>query len=405
MRTAKRIDQLPPYLFATLDRRIAEARDRGVDVISFAIGDPDLPTPGHIVAAAQAAVADPANHRYPSYYGLADLRRAIAGYYQRRFGIDLDPESQVLPLIGSKEGIHNLATAFVDPGDTVLIPDPGYPVYATSAILAGGRPVPFPLEAAHGFQPRLGEISPGDAVAAKILWLNYPGNPTSATVAPGTFEQAVEFCRSHNLLLAHDAAYVDVTYDGYVAPSVLQTPGATEVALEFGSLSKTYNMTGWRIGWAVGSPVAVEALGRVKTNIDSGIFNALQRAGIEALNGPQEAVAAQCAVYTRRRDTLVDALNAAGWALVPPKAALYLWAPTPGGEPSQAFADFLLDRAGVVVTPGVGYGAAGEGFVRFSLTIDDDRLAEGAERIARALRAAGGRSVGSGAAGGAAGGR
>lgn len=386
MRTANRIDKLPPYLFASLDRRIAEARDRGIDVISFAIGDPDQPTPANVIEAGAAALHDPANHRYPSYYGLADLRRAIAGYYRRRFAVDLDPESQVLPLIGSKEGIGNLATAFVDPGDVVLVPDPGYPVYATSAILAGGRPVPLRLPESRGFQPDLAQVSPGDAAAAKILWLNYPNNPTAAIAGDGTFAAAVEFCRANNLLLAHDAAYVDVTYDGYVAPSVLQTPGATEVALEFGSLSKTYNMTGWRVGWAVGSPVAVEALGRVKTNIDSGIFNAIQRAGIEALEGPQEAVAANRAVYRRRRDILVDALNSSGWTLVPPKGAIYLWVPTPGGESSASFADFLLEEAGCVVAPGIGYGAGGEGFVRFSLTIDDARLEEGAERIARALK-------------------
>ena len=386
MRTARRIEKLPPYLFASLDRRIAEARDRGIDVISFAIGDPDLPTPANIVKAAVAAVQDPATHRYPSYYGLPELRRAIAAYYRRRFDVVLDPESQVLPLIGSKEGIHNLATAFVDSGDVVLVPDPGYPVYATSTILAGGRPVMVPLPAENGFQPNLDRISPGDALAAKILWLNYPGNPTAAVAGPDTFARAVDFCRSHNLLLAHDAAYVDVTYDGYVAPSALQTPGATEVAIEFGSLSKTYNMTGWRIGWAVGSPVAVEALGRVKTNIDSGIFNALQRAGIEALEGPQDSIAANRAVYTRRRDTLVDGLNAAGWSLARPKAAIYVFAPTPNGETSGEFADFLLDRAGVVVAPGAGYGSQGEGHVRFSLTVDDARLEEGVERIARALK-------------------
>ena len=386
MRTARRIDQLPPYLFASLDRRIADARARGIDVISFAIGDPDRPTPGNVVKAAAEAVADPANHRYPSYYGLGALRSAIAGYYRRRFGVDLDPDTQVLPLIGSKEGIANLATAFVDPGDAVLVPDPGYPVYATSAILAGGRPVLFPLAAAGGFLPRLDEISEADAAAAKILWLNYPNNPTSAVAGPDTFAAAVDFCRGHDTLLAHDAAYVDITYDGYVAPSVLQTPGAMDVALEFGSLSKTYNMTGWRIGWAVGSPVAVEALGRVKTNIDSGIFNALQRAGIEALEGPQDAVGENCEVYRRRRDTLVGALNAAGWDLTPPQAAIYLWAPTPHGETSAGFADFLLEKAGCVVAPGAGYGPHGEGFVRFSLTLDDDRLAEGADRIARALK-------------------
>jgi len=386
LRTARRIDNLPPYLFASLDRRIAEARGRGVDVISFAIGDPDRPTPANVVEAAVAAVRDPATHRYPSYYGMPELRRAIAGYYRRRFGVELDPDSQVLPLIGSKEGIANLATAFVDPGDVVLVPDPGYPVYATSAILAGGRPALVALSAEDGFQPRFEEVSAGDAGDARILWLNYPNNPTSAIAGPDIFARAVGFCRSHDLLLAHDAAYVEVTYDGYVAPSVLQTPGAVDVALEFGSLSKTYNMTGWRIGWAVGSPVAVEALGRVKTNIDSGIFNALQRAGIEALQGPQDAVAASCEVYRRRRDLLVDGLNAAGWFLSPPRAAIYVWAPTPNGETSGEFADFLLEAAGVVVAPGAGYGPHGEGYVRFSLTIDDGRLAEGVDRIARALK-------------------
>jgi LL-diaminopimelate aminotransferase len=243
-----------------------------------------------------------------------------------------------------------------------------------------------PLPAADGFQPRLDEISPGDAVAAKILWLNYPNNPTAAIAGADTFAHAVSFAREHNLLLAHDAAYVDVTFDGYVAPSLLQTPGSMEVGLEFGSLSKTYNMTGWRIGWAVGSPVAVEALGRVKTNIDSGIFNALQRAGIEALDGPQDAVAANREVYRRRRDTLIEGLNSAGWTLSRPKAAIYVFAPTPNGESSGEFADFLLEKAGVVVAPGAGYGEQGEGHVRFSLTLDDARLEEGVERIARALK-------------------
>ena len=363
MRTARRIDNLPPYLFASLDRRIAEARGRGVDVISFAIGDPDRPTPANVVEAAVAAVRDPATHRYPSYYGMPELRRAIAGYYRRRFGVELDPDSQVLPLIGSKEGIANLATAFVDPGDVVLVPDPGYPVYATSAILAGGRPALVALSAEDGFQPRFEEVSAGDAGDARILWLNYPNNPTSAIAGPDIFARAVGFCRSHDLLLAHDAAYVEVTYDGYVAPSVLQTPGAVDVALEFGSLSKTYNMTGWRIGWAVGSPVAVEAL-----------------------QGPQDTVAASCEVYRRRRDVLVDGLNAAGWVLSPPRGAIYVWAPTPDGETSGEFADFLLEAAGVVVAPGAGYGPHGEGYVRFSLTIDDGRLAEGVDRIARALK-------------------
>ncbi|MGH2705875.1 MAG: LL-diaminopimelate aminotransferase [Actinomycetota bacterium] len=385
MRTAQRIDELPPYLFASLDKGIAAARARGIDVISFAIGEPDRPTPAHIVEAGVAALHDPATHKYPSYYGLAEFRRAIAAYYRRRFSVDLDPDTQVLPLIGSKEGIAHLATAFVDDGDGVLVSDPGYPVYATTTILAGGRVVPVPLRAEDGFLPRLDEIDGATASTAKILWLNYPGNPTAAVADPGFFEQAVAFCREHNLLLAHDAAYAEITYDGYVAPSVLEPPGAAAVAIEFGSLSKTYNMAGWRLGWAAGSAVAVEALGRVKTNIDSGIFNALQRAGTAALEGPQDEVAVNVQIYRRRRDALVATLNEAGWKLEPPRGAVYLWVPTPDGKTSAEFAEQLLNDAGIVVAPGAGYGASGEGYVRFSLTVPDELFDKGLARLAEAL--------------------
>ncbi len=385
MRQARRIEKLPPYLFATLDRKIAEARARGVDVISLAVGDPDRPTPSHIVKAGMEAMQDPATHRYPSYYGMAELRQAVAAYYRRRFSVELDPDRQILPLIGSKEGIAHLATAYVDPGDSVLVCDPGYPVYATSAILSGGRAVPVPLRAADGFLPRLAEIDSQVASDSKILWLNYPGNPTAAVSGADTFAEAIQFCREYGLLLAHDAAYVEITYDGYRAPSVLEVPGALDVAIEFGSLSKTYNMTGWRVGWAAGSEEAVEALGRVKTNIDSGIFNALQLAGIAALEGPQDAVSAMVEIYRRRRDKVVEALNLAGWDLQAPKGAIYVWVPVPDGETSATFTEFLLSAAGVVVAPGSGYGSFGEGYVRFSLTIEDTRLEEGLERIARAL--------------------
>jgi len=384
MRLAKRIESLPPYLFASLDRKVAEARSRGVDVISFGIGDPDRPTPAHIVEAAQKALADPSTHRYPSYYGMDEFREAIAAYYKRRFGVDLDPKTEILPLIGSKEGIAHLATAFVDPGDSVLCSDPGYPVYETSAILAGGKVIPVPLDAENQFLPRLENIDPKDAQNSKILWLNYPSNPTAAVCDAQLFADAATFCEKHDLLLAHDAAYAEITYDGYVAPSAVQAD--KNATIEFGSLSKTYNMTGWRVGWAAGSAMAIEALGRVKTNIDSGIFNALQQAGIAALEGPDDELKETISIYQKRRDSVVDALNSAGLMFDRPKGAIYVWSPVPEGETSAGFCEFLLETAGVVVAPGSGYGANGEGYVRFSLTIDDERLEEGMTRVVRALK-------------------
>jgi LL-diaminopimelate aminotransferase len=386
VRTAKRIESLPPYLFAELDRKVAEARARGVDVISFGIGDPDRPTPAHIVEAGVAAMRDAATHQYPSYYGLPRFREAIAAYYLRRFGVELDPATQILPLVGSKEGIAHLATAFVDPGDTVLVPDPGYPVYETSTILQGGRAAFFPLRAEDGFLPKLADIPEDLARSSKMIWLNYPGNPTSATCDLGLLAEAVDFARRHDLLLVHDAAYADITFDGYVAPSALQAPGALDHAIEFGSLSKTYNMTGWRIGWAAGSANAIEALGRVKTNIDSGIFNAIQLAGVAALEGPQDCIATSIEVYRRRRDLVVGAFNNAGWLVEKPKGSIYVWVPVPEGDTSAGFSEFLLNQAGVFVTPGSGYGSQGEGYVRISLTVPDDRLEEGITRLSRALK-------------------
>jgi len=385
VRTAERIQKLPPYLFAELDRKVSEARAGGVDVISFGIGDPDRPTPAHIVEAGRKAMADPSTHQYPSYYGMPEFRAAVAGYYKRRFGVSLDPGSEVLPLIGSKEGIAHLATAFVDPGDSLLIQDPGYPVYQTAALLAGGVSRALPLTAEDGFLPRLDRVSEEDAANSKVMWINYPSNPTSAVCDIGLMEQAVEFSRRHDLLLAHDSAYVELTYDGYVAPSVLQAPGAKDVAIEFGSLSKTYNMTGWRVGWVVGAAPAIEAIGRVKTNIDSGIFNALQRAGIAALEGPQDCIQESIAVYRRRRDVVVGALSASGIEIKPPLGAVYVWVPVPAGHTSVSFCEFLLNEVGVVIAPGSGYGAHGEGYVRFSLTLSDDRVDEGMDRVARAL--------------------
>lgn len=386
MKKARRIDSLPPYLFAALDKKVSDARAKGVDVISFGVGDPDRPTPAHIIGAASSALANADNHRYPSYFGLPRFREAIAGYYDRRFGVRLDPDTQVLPLIGSKEGIANLATAFVDPGDAVLVSDPGYPVYETSAILAGGEAVSIPLTAGDKFLPRLDRVSDEDAEKARVLWLNFPGNPTAAVCDRGLFDEAVAFAEKSDLLLAHDGAYIEVTYDGYVAPSALGSARAMDHAIEFGSVSKTYNMTGWRVGWVAGSAEAIEALGRVKTNIDSGIFNALQEAAIAALEGPQDCVQENVEVYARRRDLIVDGLNSAGWLLDRPKGSIYIWAPVPEGDTSVSFSEFLLEQAGVVVAPGSGYGPNGEGYVRFSLTLPDSRLEEGVSRIAKALK-------------------
>ena len=385
MRTATRIAGLPPYLFAEIDRKIAEARARGADIISFGVGDPDLPTAPHIVEALAEAARDPATHRYPSYTGMPEFRGAIAAWYGRRFGVAVDPENQVQPLVGSKEGIFHLPVAFVDPGDVTLIPDPGYPVYETGAILAGGRTVSMPLNAVNGFLPDLDLIADADLEPARVMWLNYPSNPTAATADKAFFERAVEFCRDHDLLLAHDAAYTEVTFDGYVAPSVLEVEGAMECAVEFHSLSKTYNMTGWRVGWVAGAPQAIEAIKRLKTNVDSGVFDALQRAGIAALEGPQDYTSECVERYRRRRDLLCDALKAMGIVVDPPRGSIYLWAPVPTGHTSETFTAFLLDEADVVVAPGNGYGPGGEGFVRFSLTVPDPRLEEGVERLRRVV--------------------
>jgi LL-diaminopimelate aminotransferase len=380
---ARRVENLPPYLFAELDRKVAEKRAAGADIISLGVGDPDSPTPSHVVEAAREAARDPSTHRYPSYYGMPELRRAIADWFLGRFGVELDPDTEVLPLIGSKEGLAHLPVAFVDPGDEALVPDPGYPVYETATRLAGGTPLPLPLPAERGFRPDLSRARVSERT--KLLWLNFPSNPTAAVADLATLEEAVVFARDHDLLLAHDAAYSEITFDGFVAPSVLQVPGAREVALEFHSLSKGFNMTGWRIGFCVGGAEAVRALATLKTNLDSGIWNAVQRAAIAALTGPMDHLDALRSLYQKRRDVVVETLNRLGWDLEPPLGSIYVWAPTPDGQTSAQFADLLLDRAGVVVAPGRGYGAGGEGYVRFSLTVPDDQLAVAMERIAEAV--------------------
>jgi LL-diaminopimelate aminotransferase len=383
VRVARRIESLPPYLFAELDRKLAAKRAEGIDVISLGVGDPDLPTPDHIVEAMRDAIADPATHRYPSYYGSPDFRGAVAAWYSRRFGVELDPETEVMALIGSKEGIAHIAYAYVDPGDEALIPDPGYPVYGVSTRLAGGTPVALSTPAERDFLPDLSTAKVSDRT--KAMWMGFPANPTAAVADLNALGEAVAFCRDNDLLLLHDAAYCEITFDGFVAPSVLQVSGAKDVALEFGSTSKSYNMTGWRIGWAVGSADAIKALGVVKTNVDSGQFTAVQRAAIAALEGPEDHLDEIRATYQRRRDVVVQALNGLGWSLKPPLGSCYVWAPVPDGDTSTSFANRLLDRAGVFVAPGNGYGERGEGCVRFSLTVPDDRLSEAMDRIATVL--------------------
>ncbi|HZA27170.1 MAG TPA: LL-diaminopimelate aminotransferase [Actinomycetota bacterium] len=383
MRLAKRIESLPPYLFAELDRKLGEKRAAGIDVISLGIGDPDSPTPRHIVEALQEAAEDPTTHQYPSYYGMPALREAIAGWMRDRFGVELDPDTEVQTLIGSKEGIAHLPVAVLDPGDQVLVPDPGYPVFGIGTLLAGGVPVSMPLTAERRFLPDLSSAPVSGAT--RMLWLNYPSNPTAAVAERSFFEDAVAFAREHDLLIAHDAAYSELTYDGFTAPSILQVPGALDVAVEFGSLSKTYNMTGWRVGWVAGNADVVRALATVKTNIDSGIFNAIQQAALVALTGPQDMVEELRAVYQKRRDLVVSTFNSLGWDLEPPRGSIYVWLPTKDGMSSAEFCELLLERARVVLSPGSGYGAEGEGYARISLTVPDDRLAEAMDRIREGL--------------------
>lgn len=385
MRLARRIESLPPYLFAEIEKKIEAKKAAGVDVISLGIGDPVEPTPANVIECLGREAADPANHRYPSFAGMPAFRQAISAWYEKRFGLHFDAVKEVLPLIGSKEGIAHIQVALVDPGDTVLVPDPGYPVYKSGAILAGGTPYFMPLLPENEFVPKLSDIPAEVARAARVMFLNYPNNPTSAVVAQGFFDEVVAFAKEYDIVVAHDFPYSEIVFDGYEAPSFLATPGARDVGVEFHSLSKTYNMTGWRIGWVLGNHEVIEALGRVKTNIDSGIFNAIQKAGIEALTGPQEIVADMCAIYKRRRDVVVKTLRDIGIEIEAPKATIYVWARVPEGHTSESFATLVLEKAGVVVPPGNAYGPSGEGYIRISLTTKDDRLAEALERIQQAL--------------------
>jgi LL-diaminopimelate aminotransferase len=385
MRPSRRLDQIPPYLFAQLERKIAEKRAAGIDVISLGIGDPDTPTYAPIVEAAQLAVADPSTHTYPTNRGRDEFRQAVAAFYQRRFGVSLDPETEVMPAIGAKECIFNLNLAFLDPGDVALASDPGYPVYTGGPLMAGGEPVLMGLRPELGFAPDLAAI-PADALSrARLMFINYPNNPTGAIVPPGLFESVVDLARAHDFLVVHDNAYSETTFDGYVAPSFLATSGAKEVGVEVFSLSKGYNMTGWRCAAIVGNAEAIAQYWRLKSNVDSGLFEAIQLAGAAALAPEVDAeVRAMNEVYARRRDLVCTALARAGVDVTPPKGTIYIWAPVPAGfENAAAYCEHVLEEAAVVISPGGAYGPNGEGFFRISLTTPDDRLLEAVERLSR----------------------
>ena len=384
MQLASRLQQIPPYLFAEIDRKRDELVAQGVDVINMGIGDPDQPTPAHVVQAMHAAIDDPSTHNYPPYQGTKEYRQGAAAWMERRFGVKVDPQREVVSSIGSKEAIHNTFLAFVEAGDYVLIPDPAYPVYRTSTIFAGGESWTMPLRQERGFLPDLTAIPTEVARRAKLLWLNYPNNPTGAVASREFFAEAVDFCRQYDILLCHDHAYSEMAYDGYKPPSVLEVPGAKDVAIEFHSLSKSYNMTGWRVGFVCGAALGIQGLGQVKTNVDSGVFKAIQRAAMAAFQTTEAALQDLMRVYQRRRDLIVAGLQSLGWPLVPPKATLYVWAPVPQGYTSTEFATLLLEKCGIIVPPGVGYGAAGEGFFRIALTVPEERIQLAVERMRQA---------------------
>ncbi|MCC7576479.1 MAG: LL-diaminopimelate aminotransferase [Methanomethylovorans sp.] len=378
---ADRINALPPYLFAAIDESKSRMLAKGVDVIDLGVGDPDQPTPSHIVESMCQAVRDPATHRYPSYTGMLEFRKAAAAWCQETKDIDIGPANQTLTLIGSKEGVAHIPLAFIDPGDVVLCPDPGYPVYKIGTQFAGGEPFIMPLLEENGFLPDLDAI-PADMLArAKMMFLNYPNNPTSATADRSFFEEVVEFAKNNDLIVVHDNAYSEMVYDGYKAPSFLKVNGAMDVGIELYSLSKTYNMTGWRLGFAVGNADIIKGLGKVKSNIDSGAFDAIQKAGITALTSSQQCVSDMNRIYEMRRDALLKGLRGIGLDVKPPKATFYIWAPVPNGYDSMGFSQLLLEKAGIVATPGVGFGQYGEGYIRFALTQSVDRINEAVTRM------------------------
>lgn len=381
IKKSKRIEKLPVYLFAQIDRAKREAIAKGVDIIDFGVGDPDLPTPDHIIEALSKAAQDPKNHRYPTYEGMLKFRQTVASWYRKRFKVELDPEREVLTLIGAKEGIGHIPLAFINEGDIALIPDPGYPVYQAGVTLAGGVPHTMPLLRGNDFLPDLGAIDRKIAKKAKLIFLNYPNNPTSAVADKDFFKRVVAFAKENEIIVCHDATYSELGYDDYKPPSSLEIPEAKEVGIEFHSLSKTYNMTGWRIGFACGNSDILAGLGSIKTNIDSGVFQAIQYAGIEALTGPQDCIAENVVTYKKRRDILVNGLNRLGWDIPLPKVAFYVWISVPQGYTSAKICEILLKECGIVMTPGNGFGKSGEGYIRAALTVDKSRIEEAVRRI------------------------
>lgn len=379
---AERLKKLPPYLFKEIDRLREEVRARGVDVIDLGVGDPDQPTFPAIIEVLNKAAKDPSTHRYPAYSGLSTFRQEAAAWMKRRFNIDMDPINEVVTLIGSKEGLAHFPLAFVNPGDVVLVPSPAYPVYYSATLMAGGVPVEMPLLRENGFLPDLKAISKDVLAKAKAIVINYPNNPTAAVADAGFYKEVVEFAHTNKLIVVSDAAYTEMAFDGYKPVSFMEIPGAKEVGIEFHSLSKTYNMTGWRLGFAVGNPDLIAGLGQVKSQIDSGAFDAVQLAGIEAMKNCAKDVERMCGIYQERRDILVSGLNRLGLKVEPPKATFYVWTPCPEGMSSSQFTMRLLNEAGIVSTPGSGFGAAGEGYVRFALTVGKARLSEAVERLA-----------------------
>ena len=386
MRFAKRLDAVPPYLFAELERKIAEKRREGVDVISLGIGDPDLPTPRAVVDALAEGAADPQTHQYPTNHGSDEFREAAAGFYRERFGVALDAASEVVPALGGKEAVGHIAFALLDPGDVCLSPDPGYPPYTSGPVFAGAQVHYLPLRAENGFLPDLESIPSEVLARANLLFLDYPNNPTGAVVEEGYFARAVELARVNDLVVVHDNAYSELCFDGYRAPSFLETPGAKEVGVEIFSLSKGWNMTGWRSGLVAGNAEVVERYRQLKTNLDSGMFEAVQRATVVALTEAREFPREMSAVYERRRDLVAEALAAVGLHVEPPKATPYFWVPVPEGQTSASFSELVLEQAGVVVSPGPAYGPSGEGFFRISLTVPDERLEEAVQRIESSLQ-------------------
>ncbi|QNB46017.1 LL-diaminopimelate aminotransferase [Thermanaerosceptrum fracticalcis] len=382
---ATRIKKLPPYLFARIEKKIEEAKEKGIDIISFGIGDPDLPTPKPIIDELCKEAQNPANHQYPSSVGMLAYRQAVCEYYEKTHDVQLDPRKEVVTLIGSKEGIGHISFCYVDPGDINLVPDPGYPVYGIGTLLAGGEPYLMPLLEENNYLPDLAKIPEDIARKAKLMFINYPNNPTGAIATKEFFAEVVEFAKKYDIIVCHDAAYTEMAYEGYQPPSFLEVPGAKDVGIEFGSLSKPFNMTGWRIGWAVGRQDVIEALGRLKSNLDSGQFQAIQYAGIKGLTGPKDSIMELRRVYERRRDMVVEGLNRLGWNLSKPKATFYIWARVPKGYTSAEFAEYVLEKAGVIITPGNGYGHYGEGYFRISITIPDERIKEGIARLEKHL--------------------